>query len=1804
MFFTDSRAIVLLVALNAPMHASAAEEKCTGAWKYFNLPATQNVSAFAAVPDGRLFVGLSTGTTRFGYYGIDEAAGTSSYVWHPIAASAGGLPSNKVTDVVTVGGELWVGTQDAGIGILDLVTGAWRTHSTANSSLPSNFIYRITPIESGLRAKVWLATGGGAVHYERRPAIGGTLVIWGILNQIVGLPAQAQDVAVYTARGITKTFITDGTALYNWDGIRVSPIGSTGNCQIVSATRIALDRTSAWFGGLDPVADHLVPGGPCAYYQGRFGASWSDYPQLTDLYSRRINDMSMDHAGRMWFAATGRAAVHDLGTWCIFDPAVDPLDGDVVMAVEGVGEGVWLGYTGKNRITYFSPDWRSYVNTDVGAGAADQFQAILIEDEAVWLGLKWGLARLSGGNWDLWNLPLIGGTSSLVKSIGRDGEGTLWIGTTNHGLFEFDGATFVNHQGNGRPASDITSFATDSQGRFWVGTRSGLSLRASGYWLTFDQTNSPLSGDPISRVFSLAVDGADRLWIGTNGGLDVLEPETGVWSHETAVDAFFTGIGGVRKVEFAPNGDLWAVAEGGAARRNSTGAWTLFDASSGALPHDDAWSLSVDPVGRVWVGTRGGLALLENGSWRHFHATGTPLSHDFVGVLASSAEETWIAQGGKVSIRNPADEPIGHQPPRIDSFSPTSGAPGTIVTILGANFDTRALGLNVVRFGLIRAGGSNTPAVPAEVLSGTANQLRVRVPGSATSGKIRVRSHRLETSSAAEFTVGPAIERLERSCLGFGDRLIIYGFGFRGADDRIPEIRVGSGAWRIPEHTEPNKIRDRVRDGDTEGTVRVRLANGTSAASPEPLALGSLRITGHKIQQGVNYDRDLVWGKRTLVHVDVAAQDCDTHVTDGRLFWKKKNGQRVAGSYAFLAGADGVSVQLSGGDGSVIDEDTGVDFVASFDTLMVGEFSGPFPLAEFDGVAIILKNGPVEVATHTIPASAFKYFDFGTPIKFALMAVLPDDGIPGTQWDVFWQQAWASMAHVARIFPQRENGWRSALYQWIAARSSYIKTGMLDLDDDDRFCEVKDEVDGILDPSDNEIGIALVDSALQAPGSPGGRAPQEGEAGYTGVVFNAAGKAGRVTAHEGGHILGLVDEDASNHDGGNKGHSKYDEGDGACDPNLTFGATQRDQLGRTGRVVSLLPNGGFLDLSDPGCGMTRAKSLMSYAPGRDDTNVFYEPFDYKKVYDLVKYFELSGPASPGGGGVDGRFLRLRGSVTETGEVNMTVSYVEPTGVPSRPAPEGPYRLRILGSDGAALHEHPFALSFKTGEGPSTIARLVLRVPFPDGAKRVELLKNGQVLWARSVSARPPAVQVVSPANGQAFGPKQNVPIRWTASDPDGSDPDGDALQFALESSTDGVTWERLSQYVIGTAWDWPTGARPASNNMRVRVRASDGFNTSTAVSAPFVVQPSPPIAIILSPEEGSKFTEGMTIDVSGDAMVSSGPDAGRFTWFLNNKVIEAANDRTVRVVPDGIGPQVIRLVVNDGNLAGSAEVTVEVIADYDRDGMPNEWELAFGLSPLDPDNTRDDPDGDLLANLTECRIGTDPINPDSDGDGFADGDELAAGSSPSDPGSVPPAGPVLNVGTRSIGFSWRTDEVDLFPPEPVLTWVTNLGPGTIQWTAASTAAWLTVDPANGTTPEPIEIVPDHEDLGPGVHTARVVVTAPGVPNSPWTIDVTVEVQGKPVDPQGTFSRGDANSDRVLDLSDVIFTLAWLFTGGKAPECAKAADADDNGAVEITDPIVILDYLFRGGRRPDAPFGACGQDPTADALECGRFPPCE
>ncbi|MFN0058370.1 MAG: dockerin type I repeat-containing protein [Planctomycetota bacterium] len=111
----------------------------------------------------------------------------------------------------------------------------------------------------------------------------------------------------------------------------------------------------------------------------------------------------------------------------------------------------------------------------------------------------------------------------------------------------------------------------------------------------------------------------------------------------------------------------------------------------------------------------------------------------------------------------------------------------------------------------------------------------------------------------------------------------------------------------------------------------------------------------------------------------------------------------------------------------------------------------------------------------------------------------------------------------------------------------------------------------------------------------------------------------------------------------------------------------------------------------------------------------------------------------------------------------------------------------------------------------------------------------------------------------------------------------------------------------------------------------------------------------------------------------------------------------------------------------------------------------------------------------------------------------------------------------------------------------------------------------------------------------------GGPSLPVVHPGIVGVEPTPV---GTrYRRGDANADTALNIGDAIWVISYVFQGGAAPPCRKAADANDDGGIDIADAIWLINYYFAGGAPPPTPFPACGIDPTPDALTCAGYPLC-
>ena len=91
-----------------------------------------------------------------------------------------------------------------------------------------------------------------------------------------------------------------------------------------------------------------------------------------------------------------------------------------------------------------------------------------------------------------------------------------------------------------------------------------------------------------------------------------------------------------------------------------------------------------------------------------------------------------------------------------------------------------------------------------------------------------------------------------------------------------------------------------------------------------------------------------------------------------------------------------------------------------------------------------------------------------------------------------------------------------------------------------------------------------------------------------------------------------------------------------------------------------------------------------------------------------------------------------------------------------------------------------------------------------------------------------------------------------------------------------------------------------------------------------------------------------------------------------------------------------------------------------------------------------------------------------------------------------------------------------------------------------------------------------------------------------------------------FRRGDHDGSGVLDITDAINLLGFIFLGTTPPICGDASDADNRGVLDITHALDALGFIFLGSFPMEETLPGpinCGPDPTVilDPDGPGGFP---
>lgn len=194
-----------------------------------------------------------------------------------------------------------------------------------------------------------------------------------------------------------------------------------------------------------------------------------------------------------------------------------------------------------------------------------------------------------------------GKQGKFITALCRDHQGHLWVGTEDHGIWEYVGATGKTDNSG---AKDWRHFTVKSTG----GTLSKL-----GPVLTAGTSNEHALGD--NHIYALACDRLGRIWVGTlNHGVSVYNGKSsGGWENYGVLNGPLGGR--VFDIATCPvDGDVWIATNAGLTRYSLTNdSWTYYTrqpgkhgsgGGGGGLPSNQIQAIAFAPDGTIYAATQ------------------------------------------------------------------------------------------------------------------------------------------------------------------------------------------------------------------------------------------------------------------------------------------------------------------------------------------------------------------------------------------------------------------------------------------------------------------------------------------------------------------------------------------------------------------------------------------------------------------------------------------------------------------------------------------------------------------------------------------------------------------------------------------------------------------------------------------------------------------------------------------------------------------------------------------------------------------------------------------------------------------------------------------------------------------------------------------------------------------------------------------------------------------------------------------------------------------------------------------------
>ncbi|MBL8151279.1 MAG: GAF domain-containing protein, partial [Blastocatellia bacterium] len=598
-------------------------------WQIVNMPnysMSNDIFALITSSDGSIWFGTNGG----GVSQLKDGKWTTY-------TKANGLPSNLIFSLLETRSkdgkmQIWAGTFGSGVACLE--DGKWTVYSKKDG-LGDDVVFALLETkESDGSSVIWAGTYNGGVSKFAHQVWSSYDERWGLPSREVRslLATKAEDgsniIWAGTVAGLAKleTKISDQWTVYTTQsGLPNNRIWS------LIETRTRDGKSIIWAG--------TNGGGLAKLERGRWRVYDSNNGLPNNLIYTILEAVSKEGRHTLWVGLEGGGLVRiEEDKWISFNRN-SGLPNNEVLSILGSKKTpslLWVGTYGGGLARLEDGKWTIYDKT---AGLSSDIISALLETTSeegttkIWVGTASdGLCLFEKGEWLHYTTrdglcnnevrSLLETDADIENSVSNK-QKTLWVGTFD-GLSRYEKGVWRTYRTtDGLPNNGVNVLletrASDGTRTLWVGTYGGgLGKYEKGTWTVYNLNNGLPSNIIFSLLETVSEDGERFLWVGTNGGGVArlkLGTKTAKWEIFSTASLPAIANNTIYQIQEDRKGQIYLLTNKGVIRLtpNSTGSYKVYRfTTEDGLPSNECKKAStVDSVGRIWVGTVGGLAVFD-----------------------------------------------------------------------------------------------------------------------------------------------------------------------------------------------------------------------------------------------------------------------------------------------------------------------------------------------------------------------------------------------------------------------------------------------------------------------------------------------------------------------------------------------------------------------------------------------------------------------------------------------------------------------------------------------------------------------------------------------------------------------------------------------------------------------------------------------------------------------------------------------------------------------------------------------------------------------------------------------------------------------------------------------------------------------------------------------------------------------------------------------------------------------------------------------------------------------------------------